>query len=79
MDYSFPSGHTIIATSMSYVLAKEYNKYILMIIPVIVALTRLYMGVHYPSDVMGGFLIGLIIAYLVERYINNTKRIREKL
>ena len=78
-DYSFPSGHTIIATSMSYVLAKEYNKYILMIIPVIVALTRLYMGVHYPSDVMGGFLIGLIIAYLVERYINNTKRIREKL
>lgn len=78
-DYSFPSGHTIIATAMSYVLSKEYNKYYLMIIPVIVALTRIYMGVHYPSDVIGGFLIGLIIAYLVERYINNTKSIREKL
>ncbi|RAP52627.1 MAG: hypothetical protein BZ138_02640, partial [Methanosphaera sp. rholeuAM270] len=63
-DFSFPSGHTAISTAMSYVLAKEYEKYYILIIPLIVALTRLYLGVHYPSDVIGGFLIGLLMAVI---------------
>lgn len=68
-DPSFPSGHTTISTAMSYVLFKEYNKWYLLLIPVIVALSRLYIGVHYPSDVVGGFLLGIIIAYIMEHYI----------
>ena len=68
-DPSFPSGHTSTSTAMSWVLSKEYN-WIFMLIPIFVALSRLYIGVHYPSDVMGGFLLGLGVAYLVERYIN---------
>lgn len=69
-DYSFPSGHTSTSVSMIYVLAKEYDNYFLWIIPIIIGLSRLYLGVHYPSDILGGFLIGLVIAYLGERYIN---------
>ena len=69
-DPSFPSGHTTISTAMSYVLSKEYNKYYLMIIPFIVALSRLYIGVHYPSDVLGGFLLGICIVYILEHYVN---------
>ena len=72
-DPSFPSGHTTISTAMSYVLSKEYNKWYLMSIPVIVALSRLYLGVHYPSDVFGGFLVGIGIAYIMEHYINFKK------
>lgn len=79
-DYSFPSGHTSIATAMSYVLSKEYDKYFLMVIPFIVAFIRIYMGVHYPSDVLGGFLLGIVIACLLDYCIHfsRNKWLREK-
>lgn len=66
-DPSFPSGHTSTSTTASYILAKEYGKYYLLCIPVIVAISRLYLGVHYPSDVLVGFIIGIIVAYIVEK------------
>ena len=69
-DYSFPSGHTSTSTAMAYVLSCEYERWILMLIPVIVGFSRLYIGVHYPSDVLGGFLLGLVIAYMVEYFFN---------
>lgn len=69
-DYSFPSGHTSTSTAMAYVLSCEYKRWILMLIPVIVGFSRLYIGVHYPSDVLGGFLLGLVIAYMVEYFFN---------
>lgn len=66
-DYSFPSGHTANMTVLSYILGKEYGHLkLFMIFPVIIAITRLYLGVHYPSDVIGGFIIGLILAYICE-------------
>ena len=68
-DMSFPSGHTSISTAMAYVLSKEYKNWYFMLIPLMVGLSRLYIGVHYPSDVIGGFILGLIIAYLLERYL----------
>lgn len=69
-DYSFPSGHTSTSTAMAYLLSKEYNKWCFMLIPLVVAFSRLYIGVHYPSDVLGGFLLGFFIAYLLEYFFN---------
>ena len=69
-DPAFPSGHTSIATAMSYILSKKYNKWYLMIIPIMVAFTRLYFGVHYPSDVIAGFMVGLLISYLLEKFLS---------
>ena len=69
-DPSFPSGHTLNSTVMSYILTKEYNKKIFMLIPLFVGLSRIYIGVHYPSDVLCGFMLGIIIAIISEKIIN---------
>lgn len=69
-DSSFPSGHTSTSTAMAYLLSKEYKRWIFMLIPVVVAFSRLYIGVHYPSDILGGFLIGFLIAYIMEYFFD---------
>lgn len=74
VDYSFPSGHTAMSTTLAYVLGDNYGYMkFFMVIPLLVGLSRLYLGVHYPSDVIGGFLCGLIIAYLSEYLFRNKK------
>lgn len=64
--YSFPSGHTLQAVALSIVLLQSYPTWGLLVIPFtfFVALSRLILGLHYPSDVIGGALIGWLIAYL---------------
>lgn len=62
-NLSFPSGHTATATVIAYCLSREYKHTALfMVMPLVVALSRLYLGVHYPSDVLFGFIFALIIS-----------------
>ncbi|MBQ9516885.1 MAG: phosphatase PAP2 family protein [Eubacterium sp.] len=66
-DYSFPSGHTTaafeIAVSMALVLRSEGKKKLSCILPVIAVCTlgsRVYLMVHYASDVLCGLVVGTI-------------------
>ena len=62
-DYSFPSGHT--GSSFAFVLWKELPKkygVMALIVAVLIAYSRLYVGVHYPSDVLAGVVIGTVLA-----------------
>lgn len=79
-DLSFPSGHTSLNfatfTALAAVLIKEKKKWAwsLMIIPIIVGCTRIIRCVHYPSDVVGGMIIGIIaglIGCLISRHYFN--------
>ncbi len=64
-DFSFPSGHTSSAFSVAVVMfmlmPKKYGIPAL-VVATIIAYSRLYVGVHYPSDVLGGFIIGALAA-----------------
>lgn len=58
---AFPSGHVVVMTCVTFVLNQIYKNKLLwtyIFIPWI-ALTRVYIGVHYPFDLAGGFLLGL--------------------
>ena len=67
-DYSFPSGHTSASFACALVLfamlPKKYGVLILCL-AALIALSRLYVGVHYPSDVLGGMLVAVAVSVFV--------------
>ncbi len=65
---SFPSGHTSRAFNTATFLSLNFPKWY-VIVPAyvyasVVAYSRLYLGVHYPSDIIGGMIVGSATAYL---------------
>ncbi|HVL88975.1 MAG TPA: phosphatase PAP2 family protein [Actinomycetota bacterium] len=69
---SYPSGHPAVAAALARVLAPEANKAVGKLIerlPSFVAASRVYVGVHYPSDVIGGRLVGEAVADVWRRYL----------
>ncbi len=67
MDSSFPSGHVSSAMAAAVIIGRYYKRYIPIMLA-IVGLTmysRVYLGMHYPSDVFAGVLIGLFSGFAV--------------
>ncbi|HML04576.1 MAG TPA: phosphatase PAP2 family protein [Methanobacterium sp.] len=72
-DYSWPSGHSVASFTVATIIGKEYGLIyfiIFIIFAGLVAFSRVYNGVHYPSDVISGALIGILIGLVFLRYKN---------
>lgn len=65
LDYfSFPSGHTLHAVTFSCMTLSYFPSLALLVIPfsIMVAMSRVVLGLHYPSDVLAGALIGIALS-----------------
>ncbi len=64
-EYSFPSGHTVSSTAASTVLMIEKIplRYASLLLAVLISLSRLYLQVHFPSDILAGFFFGALIGW----------------
>ena len=68
-DYSSPSGHTLSSVIGATVLTKTNRRFGWAAIPLaaIIAFSRLYLFVHYPSDILAGAVLGAAIGLVVYR------------
>lgn len=71
--FAFPSGHAQGSTTLWLMLAllirKKWLNYLAVVMVLLVSVSRLYLGVHYPMDIFGGILIGLLLVLVYDKYI----------
>ncbi|MFB7517522.1 phosphatase PAP2 family protein [Streptomyces sp. NPDC056144] len=68
-DWSFPSNHSAIAGAAAVALALSWRGMVWLTVPMalLMAFSRVFVGVHYPHDVTVGLLVGAVVAFLVMR------------
>lgn len=83
LSYSMPSNHATNAFAVAFFL-KDYVKknFFIFLLAILISLSRVFVGVHYPSDIVAGFLIGIVLgksfSYLYSKFMNLYKRDKYK-
>ena len=74
-SYSFFSGHSSNSTALTVFLILLYSKqskwiYLLVLFPLVFAYSRIYLGFHFPLDILGGYITGGVIGFLLYKFTN---------
>jgi len=66
--FSFPSGHATFFMALAFAIFFSHKKagYVFMFFALLIGLARIAAGVHFPIDILGGFILGALSAYLVK-------------
>lgn len=67
ITYSFPSGHTLSSFAVAGVLSEYFAEYELIFIGLafFISISRIYLYVHYPTDIIGGIVIGAALSRII--------------
>lgn len=70
--YSFPSGHAAFFMALAFAIFFTHKKagYIFMFFALLIGFARIVGGVHSPIDILGGFIVGFLISYIVYRFFS---------
>ena len=79
-EYSFPSGHTLHSFTAATVIFLYFRKAGIgaLLLAAAIAFSRMYLFVHYPTDILGGILLGIFDAVLVYVIVNKIMQRREE-
>ena len=74
-DASFPSRHTSIAFAMAFAFLHFKSKWglPLLLLAIWVGVSRIYVGVHYPIDILGGIIVGIISLIIAKQILKALK------
>jgi Membrane-associated phospholipid phosphatase len=74
-DYSFPSGHTDSSFAAATILLFRKKSWGIAatLLASLIAFSRLYLYVHYPSDVLAGLILGITVAFITNRLFRSNQ------
>ncbi len=70
-DFSFPSGHTLASFISVFVLWRLNRRFGIaaLVVAILMAFSRLYLFVHFPTDILGGIVLAYLVSLLIKKYI----------
>ncbi|MFA6353364.1 MAG: phosphatase PAP2 family protein [Candidatus Paceibacterota bacterium] len=71
--FSFPSEHAMFFSALAFSIFFLHKKagYIFMFFVLIIGLSRIVSGVHFPADIFGGFILGFLLVYFINFFRNS--------
>lgn len=77
-DYSFPSGHTLASFESAFAIFFNNRKLgiVALIVASVIAFSRLYLYVHFPTDIIAGVILGFVIAVVSKKLSDKIKIIK---
>ncbi|KKS95390.1 MAG: PAP2 family protein [Candidatus Gottesmanbacteria bacterium GW2011_GWA2_43_14] len=78
--FSFPSGHASLSFAGAYILsvARRKKSKFFFLLAFLVAVSRVYLGKHYPGDIIAGSLVGLLIGFLAVKIVGLSGYVSKK-